>query len=446
MIAGQREALDECIAKLRSGRIVRRAFLQRSIELGLSAAAADALLEACTADNSTNTKKTVIIWLSEYDISNAYKQIVDKFNKTNKEIQVIWQNGPVSTDLVGIERSLLRARSTAFDVLSIDITSPAEFAAKGWITPITASQWPASEQKRYLPGPIKGCTVNGRIWAAPFRTDVGLLYYRDDIISTPPRSWKELVSAAEDNRQKSRYGYVWQGAQYEGLVCDFNEVLNGYGGFILDPNDPGKVLVGSAEAVEALTEMVGWVGTISPTAITSYTEELSRTAWETGDAIFMRNWPYAYASGNRSATSKIAGKFAIHPIPYGGHNTVGHSTIGGWQLAINAYVSPEKQHAAWEFIKYMLGPDAQKMGATVATWTVTLQSIYDDPEVLTKLALFKQLKPILQTALPRPVSPKYSDITTAIQLRIHQALTKKMSPREALTALSSDLRPLVQNK
>ncbi len=282
------------------------------------------------------------------------------------------------------------------------------------------------------------------MWAAPFRTDAGLIYYRTDIISTPPNSWDDLVSMAKASApSKARYGYVWQGAQYEGLTCDFIEVLHGYGGDVLDPNDPTKVIINSPEALQALTQMVSWVGTVSPTAITTYMEETSRSVWQNGDAIFMRNWPYAYALGNDPASSKIAGKFDIHPMLYGGSNTTGHSCTGGWNLAINAFSSSDKQDAAWKFIHYLLGPEAQKIGATVGAWTVTLQSIYDDADVLAKQPLFRKLKPVLQTSLPRPISPKYPDISTAIQLRVHQALTKQSSPAEALSALQSDLQSIV---
>lgn len=117
---------------------------------------------------------------------------------------------------------------------------------------------------------------------------------------------------------KTKFGYLWQGAQYEGLVCNFVEVLYGYGGNVLDPNNPKSVTVNSPEGVQALTQMVGWVGTISPAGVTTYKEEDSRSAWQNGDAAFMRNWPYAYVLGNDPKTSKIAGKFDIHPLLYGG--------------------------------------------------------------------------------------------------------------------------------
>jgi len=397
-----------------------------------------------TTRNSSTGGTTQITWSSENDVSGAYQQMVDNYNRTNKEgIHVTWVNGPASVDqLLTSYSNTLQARRSTFDVMSFDTVYTAAFAQNQWITALD-DKWPQSERANYFPGTIKGSTFNGKVWAAPFHTDVGLIYYRTDIVSTPPNSWDDLVSIATQNASKSKYGYVWQGAQYEGLTCDFVEVLHGYGGDVLDPNDPTKVVVNSPEALQALTRMVSWVGAISPTATTTYMEETSRSVWQNGDAIFMRNWPYAYSLGNDPASSKIAGKFEIHSMLYGGSNTTGHSCTGGWNLAINAFSNSDKQDAAWKFIHYLLGPEAQKIGATIGAWTVTLQSIYDDADVLAKQPLFSKLKPILQTSLPRPVVPKYPDISAAIQLRVHSALTKQSSPSDALNALQSDLQGIV---
>jgi len=323
--------------------------------------------------------------------------------------------------------------------MSIDVIWPAEFASNGWTVPLD-SRWPASDRANYLPGPIKSCTYNGMVVAAPLRTDLGILYYRTDIISTPPNTFDDLTNMAKSNASKARYGYVWQGSQYEGLVCDFVEVLAGYGGSVLDPNNSKSVTANSPQGVQALTEMVSWVGTISPISITTFTEEPSRQAFQNGDAIFMRNWPYAYSLGNASG-SKIAGKFNIHAMPYGGSGTVGHSCVGGWNMAINAF--SKNPDASWSFMKYMLGADAQKQLAIKGSFTPSLQSVYNDSDVQSKQPLFTKLAPILQNSLPRPVSPVYPDLSNIIQNHVHQALTKVVSPAAALSALQSELQALV---
>lgn len=448
MIAEQREALDEIITKIRAGRLTRRSFLERAVAVGLSSTAAVSLLEACggTSNSSGGGGQTVnIVWKSEQDPTPTYQNLANAFNNSvgrQKGIHVTWQQGPANTDdLTTIYNNMLRARSSTIDVMSIDIIYPASFAANQWSKPITESQWPASERQKYLSAPMQGCTFNGQLWAVPFRTDIGLLYYRTDISPNAPATFDELTSMGQQLGPKARYGYVWQGAQYEGLVCNFVEVLYGYGGTILDPNNPKKVTVNSPEAQQALTKMVSWVGGISPAAVTTYKEDDARNIWQQGNAVFMRNWPYAYKLGNDPTQSKITNKFSFGPIPYGTGQSVGHSAIGGWNLAINAYT--QNADAAWEFINFMMQPAQQKYAAINASLTVTLLSIYDDQGVLQKQPLFAKLKGSLENAKSRPVSPVYNDVSIAIQRNVYNALKKQASPADALSAMSNDLKHVV---
>ncbi len=442
MNSERREALDEMIVKMRAGRMTRRTFIERSAILGLSATFVGTLLDAC-GSGGASSGPTVVSWGSENETTGTYGDLVNKFNQSQKDVQVHWTNGPSdSGQLLTKFSTMLRARSNSIDIMSMDIIWPAQFGASGWTYPIDG-KWPSSERQNYLPGPIQGCTYNGKIWAAPFRTDAGLIYYRTDLVPTPPNTWDELTSMAQQAMSGGgvKYGYVWQGAQYEGVVCDFVEVVYGYGGSILDPNDPKKVTTTSPQTVQGLTTMVNWVGGISPAAVTTYKEEDARTTFQNGDAAFMRNWPYAYAHGQNAAESKIAGKFDVHTMLYGGSNTTGHSALGGWQLGINAFSS--NTDAAWQFIHYMMQEPAQKEAAIKASLTVTLQSIYDDAEVLKANPFFAKLKPVFQTAQPRPVTPKYPDVTLAIQQSVHDALLKSTSPTDAMNSLASKLQGIV---
>jgi ABC-type glycerol-3-phosphate transport system substrate-binding protein len=441
----QGEVIDEIITKIRAGRMTRRTFLERAVAAGLSSSAAASLLAACggTSNSTGGNGQTVNISLLQRDQNGVYAGLVSKFNAQNNGVHVTHNsNAPNDTgQLLTILTTALRARSGSIDVFPMDIIWPPEFGANGWTVPLD-DKWPASDRANYLSGPLQGCTYNGKLWAAPYFTDVGVIYYRKDIISTPPNTWDELVSMAKTAApSKTKFGYLWQGAQYEGLVCDFCEVLYGYGGNVLDPQNPKSVTVNSPAGMQALTQMVSWVGTISPAAVTTYKEEDARSAWQDGDAAFMRNWPYAFALGNDPKTSKIAGKFDIHPMLYGGSNSVGHSNIGGWQFGINAF--SKNPDAAWKFVQYMISLPAQKTLATQLSLLATLKSIYTDPDVLAKVPFFSKVPAIVQNGLPRPVSPFYPDISDAIQLRVHSALTKQASPSTALSQLVSDLQAIV---
>ncbi|GAC1468178.1 MAG: ABC transporter substrate-binding protein [Ktedonobacteraceae bacterium] len=445
MILGQGEVIDEIITKIRAGRMTRRTFLERAVAVGLSSTAAVSLLEACggTSNSTGGNGQTANINYIERDTNGVYAGLVKTFNDKNSGVHVTYNsNAPADTgQLLTILTTMLRARGSSIDVMPMDIIWPPEFGANGWTVPLD-DKWPASDRANYLPGPLKGCTYNGKLWAAPTRTDAGLMYYRTDLIKTAPTTWDEMATMSKSVApSKAKFGYLWQGAQYEGLVCDFCEVLYGYGGNVLDANNPKTITVNSPEGKQALTQMVSWVGTISPSAVTTYKEEDSRSAWQNGDSAFMRNWPYAYVLGNDPKTSKIAGKFDVHPMLFGGSNTTGHSNLGGWNYGINAF--SKNPDAAWKFIQHMLSPASQKTIAVDLSLFATLKSIYTDADVLAKNPFFSKMQPVLEGALPRPVSPFYPDISNAIQQRVHNALTKQSSVADALSGLQSDLQAIV---
>jgi multiple sugar transport system substrate-binding protein len=191
----------------------------------------------------------------------------------------------------------------------------------------------------------------------------------------------------------------------------------------------------------ALALMASWVGTISPAAVTTYHEQETLSSWQNGDSVFARNWPYMYSQSQDPTSSKIAGKVEAHTMLYGGSNTTGHSCLGGWQYGINAF--SKNPDAAWKFIQYMIAEPAQKTFAVKLSLTSCLLSIYDDADVLKANPFFAKLKPVFQTAQPRPVSPFYPDISIAIQQRVHNALTKQSSPAAALSGLQSDVQAIV---
>src|SRR5690348_1087565 len=178
MIPEQRQALDEIISKIRSGRMKRRTFLERATAIGLTSSVAMSLLEACGGTtNSTggNGQTTNVVWQSEQDATSTYKDLAEAFNQTignQKGVHVTWQNGPINTnDMLTKYNNMFRARDASIDIVSIDIVYPAQFAANQWVAPIS-DKWPASERTNYLQGPVLGCTFEGKVWAAPYRTDI----------------------------------------------------------------------------------------------------------------------------------------------------------------------------------------------------------------------------------------------------------------------------------
>ncbi|HLJ69423.1 MAG TPA: ABC transporter substrate-binding protein [Chloroflexota bacterium] len=274
-----------------------------------------------------------------------------------------------------------RAHSAAYDVVMIDVIYPGAFAPN--LVDLT-KYFSRAEINRQSATVIANDTINGRLVAMPWFGDFGILYYRTDLLKKygfhhPPRTWTELghmaqiIERGEQKSNKNFYGYVYQGAAYEGLTCNALEWLASVGGgrFI----DNGKVTIDNSAARSMLNLMAGWVGTIAPRTVTSFQEEDARLTFDNGNAAFMRNWPSAYAA---SLSTSVAGKFDVAALPHAtGHSSMG--AVGGWQLGVPRY----SRHigAAAELVRYLTSPAVQRYDAIVNSNVPTIPSVANDPLV-----------------------------------------------------------------
>ena len=269
------------------------------------------------------------------------------------------------------------------DVLQLDVVWTAEFAAAGWILPLDRF---GPDAEAFFPATVDADRWAGKLYALPWFVDMGMLYWRTDLLAAPPATFEELtreVLAAKE-RAGLPYGFVWQGARYEGLVTVFLEHLGGFGGAILDAD--GRVVVDAEPAVAALTYMCDSVRStgVVPEAALTWQEEPVRFAFQNGQAVLMRNWPYAAPLMRDPAESKVAGRFAVATMPVaaagGGHPT---AALGGQQLAINAH--SEVPDAAWRVIDYLTRPEQMLERAQVTGQFPTRSALYDRPELAAAL-------------------------------------------------------------
>ncbi|HEU5323686.1 MAG TPA: extracellular solute-binding protein, partial [Methylomirabilota bacterium] len=136
----------------------------------------------------------------------------------------------------------LEGRSAGFDVLMLDVIWVPEFARAGWLLEVS-ERWSPAERARHYPAAVAAATLDGRVWAVPWVTNVGLLYYRRDLLArsglAPPRTYAELARQAAVVRAREAdpalAGFVWQGRQYEGLVVNVLEHLWAAGTDLLGP-------------------------------------------------------------------------------------------------------------------------------------------------------------------------------------------------------------------
>jgi multiple sugar transport system substrate-binding protein len=327
------------------------------------------------------------------------------------------------------------------DILQLDVIWTAEFAAAGWIVPL--SQWNPDVSGLFA-GAVAADTWANTLYAMPWWMDVGMLYWRTDLLDRPPATMEELRAAATRVRASPRApanGLVLQGARYEGLITGFDEFLGGFGGRIMD--DRGAIVVDSPEGIRALTFLCELVraGLVPRDALTWHEEE-SRLAFQNGNAVLMRNWPYAYALMNDTAQSHVTGRFGVVPMPAapGGRPT---ASLGGQQLAINAF--SRHKDAAYRLIAYLTAPQQMVERVQIAGNFPPLRSLYDDPRVQASLPIpTEQLRSVLERATPRPVTPVYSQLSELLQIQLHRALTGQTSPDAALHEAARQMNALVE--
>ena len=304
----------------------------------------------------------------------------------------------------------------------------------------------------HFPAIIESQTVNGKLVALPIFTDAPALYYRKDLLDkygvAVPKTWDELTVAAQTIMDGERaagnpdfWGYVWQGNAYEGLTCDALEWVKSFGGGqIVEPD--GTISINNPKAIAALEAAKGWVGTISPDGVLAYQEEEARGVWQTGNAAFMRNWPYAFGLGNGD-DSAVKGLFDVTTLPTGGDNPTSAATLGGWNVAVSKY--SDSQEAAISLALYLAGPEAQKQRAINETNLPTIVALYDDAEIAAAAPIIPRWKDVFLQAVPRPSAPtlgKYNEVSSLFWSAVHETLSGNGTAAENLEGLEADLTDL----
>jgi multiple sugar transport system substrate-binding protein len=311
----------------------------------------------------------------------------------------------------------LNARVGKPDILQLDVIWTAEFAAAGWILPLDSFSPDVSD---FFPATIDASSWRERLYAIPWFVDVGMLYWRTDLRPAPPQRIDDI-----------RDTFVWQGARYEGLVTVFLEFLGAHGGSIM--TDDGLVIVNSNAGVRALSDMRRQiVQGIAPREVLTWHEEECRFAFQNGRALYMRNWPYAVQAMN-GPDSKVAGKFAIAPMPAapGGHRT---AALGGAPLAINAW--SEHPAEAFRLIEYLTAPEQMKERLEVVGQYPPRRSMYDDSS---------DIRAVIEAAMPRPVTPVYAELSDHLQVALHRALTGETTPQRALNEAALKMQALIDD-
>ena len=409
----------------------------------LAAACAALALIACGGRETASGRTVITISSSVVGTDGPLlRRQLDRFMRLHPNIEVrLHRVSDDATQRHQLFVQWLNARAGDPDVLELDVVWTSEFAAAGWLL---ALENPSIDTAAFFPGTLRACRWGGELYALPWYADVGLLYRRTDLVSREPASLEELATFAQRGRANGGlpFGIAWMGARYEGLVTVFVEYLGGFGGQIMD--DSMNVTVDAPEAVRALTFMRDQIARwkIAPNDVLTWHEEETRFAFQNGRAVFMRNWPYAYTAMADSAQSRVAGKYAVSPMPAapGGHPT---AALGGAQLAINRWT--EHPDAAFALVEFITAPEQQLERAVVIGEFPTRRAVYDEPSLRAALAIpADDARRAVESATPRPVTPLYTQLSEILQIELHRALAGQLAPEAALSAAAQKMNAAIE--
>lgn len=378
-----------------------------------------------------------LVWAvggAEANPGGAHHRTVELWNEANPDTPVRIETLPESADEQRQQMSLeLDAGGDGFDILGVDVIWTGEFAENGWLESLEDVR--GDFEGTVLDGPFESATWGGELWVAPYSSNAGFLYYRTDLVDTPPTTWDEAKQMAAEHADID--GYVGQGAKYEGFVVNYLEYLWGAGGDLV--TEDGSVAFGEGDAATRALEFMKTSmedGFYAP-GFNTMMEEEARNHFQAGNAVFMRNWPYAYDLMSDPAESQVADKFGIAPLPtFSGEGTI--SALGGFNLGVSAFSS--NKEAAKEFVVFAAtNPEVQAALAERAVPPV-LASTYDELQDNPVMALLGQ---VLADARPRPPAPSWNQISVAMQNALFPAYNGEGDIAAAVQSVREEMEGLL---
>lgn len=388
----------------------------------------------------------VLRFLEGIDPGGGWQEVARRFEARHPGIRVEVVQGPPSSDTrQDLYTTAFLAGEGVYDLVSMDVVWVAKFAAAGWLVPLD-DRLPPAEREAFLAPTIEASTWDGHLWRVPTTADAGMLYYRTDLLAGegPPATAAGLARLARRHQAPpGRWGFVYQGREYEGLTCDFLELVWGFGGSLLD--DAGRVRIDEPEAVAALE---WWRSTlaaprpIAPPGVTTYQEEEARHLFQEGRAVFMRNWPYAWSllQGEGSA---VAGRVGVAPMVHG-PGGASAATLGGFGFGISVF--SDHREEAWELVRFATSEEGQRILHLRNGFVPSRRALFTDPEIVAASPHYPDLVPILERARPRPVHPSYAEISDALQRHVSAALVGSEAPAAALAAAARDIEGILARR
>ena len=428
----------------------RRDFLKMS---GAGLAGAALLGTAGCGGGGSGSGK--IIFTMGPDTDGSIAKLIDKFNKQNKgKLKATHREMPADTGQYYDKlRTEFQAASGDISVIGTDVIWPKQFAPQNWTMDLS-DRFPASEQKKFIPVTIEVAEYEDGIYSVPWCScpDAGLLYYRKDLldesgISSPPETWDDLKDMAVQVSEEAgvQNGFVFQGSNYEGGVCNALEYIWTHGGDVLSDVTGGDVVIDSPEAAAGLATYNRMITSgAAPEAVANWTETESSANFYNGDSVFIRYWPSLYGGFGDPATTKIKPEqIGIAPIPVDEPGNPTYSCLGGWEMSI--YANTEIEEDAWKFIEFMTSEESIKERVIIGGYDPSRKVLYEDKEIAEATPVVALAKDVLlKNVKSRPVTEYYGDMSLEMAEQFNSALKGDISPEEAVKTLQKSLSQIME--
>lgn len=399
------------------------------------------------------------------DDSGAVAELIESFNQTHQgEIHVTWQEGSrVSNEFFReIEKDQLSDKPV-MDIIGADVVWTAALAHQGLAKDLSKMFYDNYETADFNKAALNSTIYQSKIWGMPWYMDAGILYYRKDLLATngfdrPPVTWSELKQMAKTIMANDgpKYGYVFQGANYEGGVVNACEFIWNAGGNILisdlssgseideSSEDVNIITINSEAAKLGLQEAQDMISSgVSPEIVSTFKERETAQAFADGDAIFMRAWPTAYPTLEADDAQVTTDQFALAPLPVSEFGMESYSCVGGWNLVASNGIDPDKEEAAIKFIKFMTDTRQQKDLALNGGTLPTLRKLYEDERLLRKAPVVDFARQVIQNTRIRPITPKYMELSPDIAWTFNEVLKGNLNPTEAVETMQGQMEDVL---
>lgn len=371
-------------------------------------------------------------------------------NQTGIKVRVVV--GPPTTDSREMMYSIaFLTKEQSYDIVYLDVVWLGKFASANWLENLNffINHIEYFQKNNIFKNYVDSLTYKGQYYAIPIKADAGLLYYRKDLLHkyklNPPKDYEQLKEQAkyilkmekELYNNKDLIGFVFQGKQYEGLVCNFYEILRGFGYELvdIDKNNRYYVKVKEKELTKVLKYMRSLIEEgVTPKSVITYEEEESRIAFSMGKVIFSRNWPYAIKLLEENQGMK--GKYGVSVLP----GNPPSPTVGGWALAVSSY-SKNKQEA-FKFIDFIVNNGMKELFLKRGD-IPTKSNLFNDPELVTNLPYSEVVLESLKYSKSRTIHPLYPKISNIIQIYVSGVLSFKYSPEYASKEIIKNIQKIL---